>query len=111
MIRVQAILAYSGMQTPVPFDDERIFATCTRCGEAQALGDCDIRLEAEHTHYLCKNGCQDLVIVSPAGMASAPLPRGGYRFGGYVLRNAVDIQMWAAGNYIKFPASRCSGLR
>jgi hypothetical protein len=94
MMRVQAVLAYAGMDPPCSFDDEWIFTACPGCGAAQSLGECPIRREGRETHYQCKNGCQDLVIVSPiAGGSAQPWPGRGYRFGEYVVRNAVDLVM------------------
>ena len=93
MIRVQAVLALTGIETPAPFDDEWMFTACPRCGSAQSLGSCTIRSEGDDTCYPCKNGCQDLVIVSPAvGDDDArPWPGRGYRIGDHVVRNAVEV--------------------
>ena len=107
MIRVQAVLAATGMEAPASFDDEWIFTACPRCGQAQTLGDCTIRPGGcGETHYVCKNGCQTLLIVSPApGQVSATWPGRGYRFGDYVVRNAADVVMLVGTSRVRLSAS------
>jgi hypothetical protein len=110
MIRVQAVLGLTGMETPAPFDDEWMFTACPQCGAAQSLGACSIRPEGPDTHYLCKNGCQDLVIVSRAQNGAEPWPGRGYRLGGYVVRNAVELVILVGPKCITLRASAAALL-
>jgi hypothetical protein len=111
MIRVQAVLASTGIQAAASFDDEWMFTACPRCGVAQALADCPIRPKRGNTHYRCKNSCQDLVIVSPAVDDDAQAwPGRGYRFGEHLVRNAVDVVIVVGPTRIRLNASAAALL-
>lgn len=92
MIRVQAVLKLAGMRKPDGrFDDEHIRTTCSMCKTEQTLGESMIESQGDETQYRCKNGCQHIVIVSPATPDAKPWPGRGYRMNDYVIRNISDL--------------------
>jgi hypothetical protein len=91
LIRVEDVLAV--LKRP-PTDDQ-ITTSCRTCGAAQKLIECEVRRDGADTVYVCRNGCQVLVVVSAPGDSS--WPGRGYRLGDHVIRNASDLLLAVAG--------------
>ncbi len=93
LVRVQDVVI-GQLKAPVgarlPQDSE-VKAKCPTCGEEQFLSDATIRRDGEDTVYLCRNGCQPIVVVSKPG--DTAWPGRGYRLGPHVIRNACDLQL------------------
>ena len=101
LVRVQDVLPASS----APADDGRALTSCRTCGTQQTLKECEIRRDGPDTVYVCRNGCQVLVVVSTPG--DSPWPGRGYRLGDYVIRNASDLFLTVPGSVAKvlIPAS------
>jgi hypothetical protein len=69
--------------------DEHLIGTCAKCGIRAAMAEANIAHEGAETHYRCKNGCGDLLIVGD--VEKRAWPGRGYRLGPFVLRTVVDI--------------------
>ncbi|PSW29055.1 hypothetical protein C9J19_08465 [Photobacterium phosphoreum] len=91
LIRVEDVLignltAPEGASLPT---DIEMFTSCPTCHLKQSLSVASITRDNKDTIYICKNGCQTIVVVS-SPEESAWSGRG-YRLGNYVLRNAQDL--------------------
>jgi len=75
--------------------DEQITTSCPTCGTAQSLSECGIRRDGGDTVYVCRKGCQALVVVS--GPEDSAWPGRGYRLGDRVIRNASDLLVAVPG--------------
>ena len=91
LIRVEEVFA---VLKPPPADDQ-VTTSCRTCGTAQKLTECEVRRDGSDTVYLCRNGCQVLVVVSAPG--DSPWPGRGYRLGDHVIRNASDLFLAVPG--------------
>lgn len=91
LVRVEKVLA---VLKPPPADDH-ITTSCRTCGTAQKLTECEVRRDGADTVYVCRNGCQVLVVVSALG--DSPWPGRGYRLGDHVIRNASDLFLTIPG--------------
>jgi hypothetical protein len=101
LVRVQEVLA---VLKPPPADDQ-VTTSCRTCGTKQKLTECELRRDGADTVYICRNGCQSLVVVSAPG--DSPWPGRGYRLGDHVIRNAGDLLLAIPGtvNRVLIPAS------
>ena len=99
-IRVERVLS---ALTPAPAD-AGIEISCRTCGTSQFLSECEVKHDGNDTVYNCKNGCQQLVVISAPG--DSPRTGRGYRFGNHVIRNASDLLLRVAGsaNKVLIPA-------
>ncbi len=85
LVRVEDVFA---KLKPPPADDQ-VTTSCRTCGTAQKLTECEVRRDGSDTVYVCRNGCQVLVVVGAPG--DSPWPGRGYRLGDHVIRNAGDL--------------------
>jgi len=101
LVRLQDVLPPSN----APADDGRVTTSCRTCGTQQTLQDCELRRDGPDTVYVCRNGCQILVVVSVPG--DSPWPGRGYRLGDHVIRNASDLFVTVPGSAARvlIPAS------
>lgn len=87
--------------------DRHIQTSCPSCEQPQTLAEAEVTSHGEGTVYVCKNGCQPIVVVGAPG--DTPWPGRGYRLGDHVIRNARDLDCvlpLAPGSaIIKIPAS------
>lgn len=90
--------------TSLPKDNE-IVTSCPKCHENQNLGEAKIVDADQETIYICKNGCQPIIIVGLPGGTS--WPGRGFRLGSHVIRNIseVFIPLIGSDGGIKIPAS------
>lgn len=106
LVRVEDIVTKSlrapSPATPLPTDAE-MHTFCPTCHHDQRLADADVRRDGEETVYICKNGCQVIVVVGSPG--SSPWPGRGFRVGDYVIRNASDLLLPIGIKAVKIPAS------
>lgn len=91
LVRVQDVVigqlkAPEGSRLPV---DSEVKAKCPTCGEHQFLSEATIKRDGPDTVYMCRNGCQPIVVVSQPG--DTAWPGRGYRLGPHVIRNACDL--------------------
>jgi hypothetical protein len=108
LVRVEDVLigqlkAPDGTRLPT---DHEIQTSCSTCAAAQTLNQASISRRGEETVYVCVNGCQPIVIVSPPG--DEPWEGRGYRLGPHVIRNAQDLVLpvIGSGNSVLIPASK-----
>jgi len=91
MPRADEILVWAGLRVPnggrLP-DDGQMTTTCVACGETQTLAQAEIE-QGDETVYVCKNGCQPILVVGRPGTVA--WPGRGYRLGDWVLRNPADL--------------------
>lgn len=89
---------------PAPADNQ-LTTSCRTCGTDQNLTECELRRDGLDTVYVCRNGCQILVVVSAPG--DSPWPGRGYRLGDHVIRNASDLFLAIPGSVTRvlIPAS------
>jgi len=82
-----------------------ITTQCPTCAQVQTLQEAEVFLDGDDTIYLCKNGCQPIVVVGPPG--GSPWPERSYRLGQHVIVNAKDLffKVSNALGEIVFPAS------
>lgn len=85
--------------------DTEIHTSCPTCGEQQTLAEAEARRDCDDTIYICRNGCQPIVVVSAPG--DSPWPGRGYRLGERVVRNARDLYLpvLGTGREVLLPAS------
>jgi hypothetical protein len=106
LVRVEEVFALNLTDPPggrLPTDKD-IETSCPSCRQTQRLAEAQIQRRNDDTLYLCKNGCQPIVVVGTPG--ASPWPGRGYRMGDHVLRNASDLYMVLDnGNRVLFPAS------
>lgn len=93
LVRVQDVVVG---QLKAPADarlpsDREIKAKCSTCGDQQFLAEATIKRDGADTVYVCRNGCQPIVVVSKPG--DTAWPGRGYRLGPHVIRNACDLQL------------------
>jgi predicted RNA-binding Zn-ribbon protein involved in translation (DUF1610 family) len=91
LVRVQDVVvgqlkAPAGARLP---NDSEVKAKCPTCGEQQFLSEATIKRDGADTVYVCRNGCQLIVVVSKPG--DTAWPGRGYRLGPHVIRNACDL--------------------
>jgi hypothetical protein len=91
LVRVEDIFAIQltpphGAALPA---DRHIMTSCPTCGASQTLAETKVTRDDEGTNYICKNGCQPIVIVGSPG--DTPWEGRGYRLGNHVIRNAADL--------------------
>jgi hypothetical protein len=75
--------------------DERLEATCSEYKTTQTLAAAKVSHRGTETIYRCKNRCCVLLIVSDPEQRA--WTGRGYRVGGYVLRNTVDVRINVSG--------------
>ena len=113
MPRADEILVWAGLSVPgnarLP-SDNNITTTCETCGEAQSLAEADFADEGGEAVYVCRNGCQPILIVGAPG--ERPWPGRGYRIRAFTLRNPADLFIWLidpmgnrVGPAVQLPAS------
>jgi hypothetical protein len=74
--------------------DEDFHLACPRCETDQDLTQTSSREpDKQHAFYACKNGCGDLVSISP----STELPRPGLRIGRWTVRNVSALFLTIPG--------------
>ena len=78
-----------------PPRDSAITTSCPTCKTTQGLNECSIKRDEHDTIYVCRNGCQPLVVVGRPG--DSPWPGRGYRLGEHVVRNANDLVLRVDG--------------
>jgi len=92
LVRVEDVFA--SQLTPPRGDalpaDRHVNTSCPTCGESQTLAEAEASRGDEGTIYVCKNGCQPIVIVGSAG--DTAWEGRGYRLGEHVIRNASDLE-------------------
>jgi hypothetical protein len=105
VIKFSDVLIKAGITIPnVPLiTDDILGGVCPTCEEKQFLSLCTIMEENDETHYKCKNGCQDVLVISKPGENA--IKGRGYRLKDYVIRNAHDIFIFTPGHIIKLPKS------
>jgi hypothetical protein len=91
LFRVQDVVvgqlkAPTGARLP---SDSEIKAKCPTCGDQQFLSEANVKRDGPDTVYVCRNGCQPIVVVSKPG--DTAWPGRGYRLGPHVVRNACDL--------------------
>jgi hypothetical protein len=99
----RTLTAPPGGQIP---SESGIRTMCPSCKESQSLSEATASREGESTVYVCKNGCQRLVVVSPPG--DTPWPGRGYRLKDWTIRNAADLTFNVTplgGRAVLIPAS------
>lgn len=69
--------------------DRHITTSCPTCDESQTLAEAEVTRNDDRTVYVCKNGCQPIVIVGLPG--DTAWEGRGYRLGDHVIRNAADL--------------------
>jgi hypothetical protein len=69
--------------------DSDILTECPTCETKQNLSEASLSLYEDDTIYICKNGCQTIVVISRPGIVA--WPGRGFRVGDYVIRNTKDI--------------------
>jgi hypothetical protein len=100
VVTVEAVL---GRLDPPPKDDQ-ISTVCRTCGVSQRLSECESWRDGEDTVYVCKNGCQTLVVIGKPG--DSPWAGRGYRLGNHVIRNAGDLEIHVSdASVVVMPAS------
>ncbi|PHS29624.1 MAG: hypothetical protein COA85_00235 [Robiginitomaculum sp.] len=62
---------------------------CPTCETYQSLTETKLQLDNGDTLYICKNGCQPIIVISRPEIVA--WPGRGYRIGNFVIRNASDI--------------------
>ncbi len=68
---------------------------CPSCGTRQNLSETPIIMENNDTLYICKNGCQPVVVIGRPGITA--WPGRGYRIGKHVIRNPSDLVIKTLG--------------
>lgn len=95
IVRVQDVFAKQNIppanEGNVASRDSDMRISCPACHSEQRLDEATIRLEDAETIYMCKNGCQPLVVVGRPGEVA--WPGRGWRLGDRVVRNVRDI-LW-----------------
>ncbi|MHB1681259.1 MAG: hypothetical protein ACYCYO_00325 [Bacilli bacterium] len=106
VVRVSDVLKRAGIVVPnvSEITDGILSSECPTCEEEQFLTSCTIHEKNGETHYMCKNGCQDIVVVGKP--LNERVEGKGYRLKDYVMRNAHDILIHAPnGSVVKLPKS------
>ena len=106
MIKVEDILtkqlsAPDGCRLPL---DSEIITECPTCGTKQTLGEAEVTRKGQETVYICKKGCQ---IILVDGLPCKPSwPGRGLKFGNHVIRNARELilPLFDADNRISHPS-------
>jgi hypothetical protein len=91
LVRVQDVVvgqlkAPAGARLP---SDSEVRAKCPTCSAQQFLSEATMKRDGADTVYVCRNGCQPIVVVSKPG--DTAWPGRGYRLGPHVIRNACDL--------------------
>lgn len=105
IVTISDVFKNAGIKNPngnQTFSDEMFGGTCPTCEESQFLSLCTISEENGETHYKCKNGCQDVLVISKTQKYAKGR---GYFLKDYVLRNAHDILIFVPGGPIKLNKS------
>ncbi len=114
LVRVEDVIAGNLNAPPgtrLPIDAE-IITSCPTCGQDQNLAESEIRRDGDDTIYICKSGCQTIVVVSAP--ESSAWPGRGYRIGKHVIRNARDLLLpiiGGTGPGVLIPASPAALMR
>jgi DNA-directed RNA polymerase subunit M/transcription elongation factor TFIIS len=98
LITVQEVLAtqFTAPEgTRLPTDAE-VTTTCPTCNTNQALFEAAASRSGDETVYICKNGCQRIVLVGQPGEQA--WDGRGYRLGPHVIRNAADLLLPIVGS-------------
>jgi hypothetical protein len=97
-----------GSQLP---GDSEASTSCPTCAQEQRLDEAELTREEEATVYICKNGCQRLVVV--AQPEDSAWEGRGFRLGSHVIRNAGDVYLTVAPGAPKvmIPASRAALMK
>jgi hypothetical protein len=105
IIRISTVFKLAKISIPnvVSISDEIFGTTCPSCEEKQFLSLCKVFQEAGETHYQCKNGCQDLLIIGKPGEKT--ITGRGYRLKDFVVRNANDIFLFTPGGIVNINKS------
>jgi hypothetical protein len=105
LVRVEDVMRNQRVAPPGgrPPTDAEMHTSCPTCGETQHLSETEVRRDVHDTVYLCRNGCQIIVVVSEPG--DSPWPGRGYRLGDHVIRNAADLFLPVGMNKVLIPAS------
>ena len=115
LVRVEEVFA--SQLTPPRGDalpaDRHVNTSCPTCGESQTLAEAEVTRGGEGTIYVCKNGCQPIVIVGSPG--DTAWEGRGYRLGEHVIRNASDLDcvmpLTPGAPIIKIPRSPAALMR
>lgn len=93
--------------TRLPTDGE-MYTSCPTCKEKQLLNEAEVVRDGEDTVYICKNGCQPIIVVSTP--ESEAWPGRGYRIRNHVIRNAEDLHLPIIGatKGVLIPASHAA---
>jgi len=93
--------------TSLPTNGE-MYTSCPTCKEKQHLNEAEVVRDGEDTVYICRNGCQPIIVVSTP--ESEAWPGRGYRIGTHVIRNAEDLNLPIIGatKGVLIPASRAA---
>ena len=92
--------------------DAEMNTSCPTCGHNQNLAEAEIRRDGDDTIYICKSGCQTIVVVSTP--ESSAWPGRGYCIGKHVIRNAQDLLLpviGGSGPGVLIPASPAALMR
>jgi hypothetical protein len=91
LVRVEDVFAKQGIvpKGGRPIKDSDMTTTCPACGTVQRLSDATLSLDHDETVYMCRNGCQPMVVIGRPGVVA--WPGRGYRLGNHVVKNVRDI--------------------
>lgn len=89
--------------------DKEIITECPTCGQTQNLSEAELYRDGQESVYICKNGCQPIVVIGLPG--DSPWPGRGYRLGNYVIRNAKDLYFFMSGGKVLIPTSPASLMK
>jgi hypothetical protein len=113
LVRVEDVLvgqltAPQGARLPT---DQEINTSCPTCGTKQTLSQATISRQGRETVYMCRNGCQQIVVVGQPGEAA--WEGRGYRLGSHVIRNANDLflPIIGTGRDVLIPASKAALMK
>jgi hypothetical protein len=105
MPRAEEVLIWAGLDVKggrLPVDRD-IQTTCRICHHVQMLGDATFTEGPDESVYMCGNGCQPLLIISPPG--EVPWPGRGYRLGDWIFRNPDDLILFFRTTEGRMPMS------
>jgi len=71
--------------------DEEIYTSFPTCKEKQRLNEAEVVRDSEDSVYICRNGCQPIIVVSTP--ESEAWSGRGYRIGTHVILNAENLHL------------------
>jgi hypothetical protein len=113
LVRVEDVFAKQGIgpKEGRPIKDSDMTTTCPACGTIQRLSDATLSLDRDETVYVCRNGCQPMVVIGRPGVVA--WPGRGFRLGHHVVRNVRDILVKTEemGTALLLPAGEASLMK